>query len=288
MTRPLILFTCLAVCASTQTQESVAQFKSEARLIEVYATVFDKKGKFLSGLSRDGFEILDEGTPQPITAFESSSSDLSCALLLDATGSMSAVLPRLKKAVTDFIDELRPGDAIAVYSFAEGLQKLADFTIDKSEAKRAVSRIRAFGGTALFDGMASVAGEITNRRGRKALLVFSDGADNASVLTATNAVARANKSGIPIFAVAQGDALKAKNLFKLLKETSEATGGKIYAAEDRDEIAKIFADISRQLQSFYLLAYKPPPADQTKWRSIRVLVKGQNRYEVRARQGYLP
>src|SRR5918912_514434 len=99
MTR-LPLLVAFAAAALPQ----VPTFKSEVRLIEVYATVLDHKGNYLKGLTRDSFEVLDNGAPQPIVAFESEASDLSCAILLDTTGSMEQALPEVKNAVVRFID----------------------------------------------------------------------------------------------------------------------------------------------------------------------------------------
>lgn len=263
-------------------------FKSDVRLIEVHATVFDKKGNFLDGLPRERFEVLDDGAPQPIVAFEASSSDLSCALLLDTTGSMQESLPSVKNAALRLIDQLRDGDSIAIYSFSDSLSVLQDFTKDKADAKRAVLRTRAAGRTALFDGISQTIAAMSKRKGRKALVVFTDGDDNASVLHASAAVGRAKKVGIPVFAVAQGEALSQSKLFKLLKEISTATGGEVYAARRPDQIKEVFADVSTQIQHIYLIGYYAPPAAGDKWHAIKVAVKTPEAREIRAREGYYP
>jgi hypothetical protein len=93
---------------------------------------------------------------------------------------------------------------VAIYSFSNSVRLLQDFTIEKSAAKRAVMRTRVAGGTALFDAIAQTVRSISARNGRKALVVFTDGADNSSVLDSQAAVGRAKRAGIPVFAVAQG------------------------------------------------------------------------------------
>src|SRR5262245_46837465 len=85
-------------------------FKVRVNVVEVYATILDKKGNYVKGLSKEHFEITDNGSPQSITVFEETSSSLSSAILLDTTGSMETVLPVVKNAILKFIDALRPND----------------------------------------------------------------------------------------------------------------------------------------------------------------------------------
>src|SRR5713226_8662316 len=90
-------------------------FKSDVRLVEVYASIFDQKGRYLDGLTRDRFALIDNGTAQPIVAFEGETQEVSCAILLDTTGSMARSLPTVKNAVLHLIDEMRPYDWVATY-----------------------------------------------------------------------------------------------------------------------------------------------------------------------------
>jgi VWFA-related protein len=276
---------------STEASRTAPTFKVDVRLIEVYATVFDRRGKFVDGIGKERFEVLENGLPQPIVAFESQGSDLACAILLDTTGSMHEALPYVKNAAVRFIDQLRVTDQVAVYAFSESLQLLHGLTQDKASAKRAVLRTKAGGRTALFDGIAQTVTAMAKRKGRKAVVVFTDGDDNASVLNANAAIARAKKIGIPVFAVAQGEAQRSKKLFGLLEDVSGATGGDAYAARKPEEIRDLFDEISAQLQHLYMLAYAAPPEGGDKWRSIKVNLKAlekDDRFQIRAREGYFP
>src|SRR5712692_10035431 len=123
-------------------QEPLATFKTDVRLVEIYATVFDSKGRYLDGLTREQFTVLDNEQPETIEAFESSTAGLSCAILLDHTGSMADALPVVKNAVVKLIDQLRADDWVAVYSFSTNLHTLQRFTRDKQVAKQAVLRTR--------------------------------------------------------------------------------------------------------------------------------------------------
>jgi len=267
---------------------ALAQFKSDVRLVEVYASVFDQKGNHVDGLTRDQFHILDEGAPQTMLSFEAETSDLTFAVLLDTTGSMQGALPSVKNAVSELLSQMREGDSVGIFGFNSALVTLQDFTSDRAAARRAVLRTRAAGATALFDAIAEVARNIGSRKGKKAIVLFTDGDDNASGLTAGAAIKRVLETGVPVYAVAEGEARQSAQLRKQLKQIAEQTGGFSYEAKSAGDIEKVFRDIQGELKHLYLLTYKPPDADQSKWRTIRVEIGGLSGYKVRGKQGYFP
>jgi VWFA-related protein len=255
-------------------------------MVEVYATVLDHRGRYLDDLPRDAFHILDNGTPQPIVSFENSATELSCAILLDTTGSMAAALPKVKNAIHRLIDDFRESDWVAVYGFSTGVETLQEFTRDRNAAKKAVSRTRAEGGTALFDAISRVAGEISHRNGKKAIIVFTDGDDNASVLNVRRAIERAKKMGVPLYTAAEGEALHQPQLLSQLKELAQLTGGKAYAVKNLNDVSTIFQDISQELRHTYLLAFQPPEAPSGDWRPIQLSLSGVKDYKIQAKAGY--
>jgi VWFA-related protein len=263
-------------------------FRTEARLVEVYATVLDDRGKYMDGLARERFVVSEDGKRQDVVAFQSDAAGLDCAILLDTTGSMQQELPRVKNAVARFIDDLRDSDSVAVYSFTTSLDLLQDFTRDKALAKRAVMRTRAEGGTALFDAISQITHVLEQHGGKRAAVVFTDGDDNSSVLRAHAAIDRAKKAGVPVYMVAQGEALASKNLLKGMKEIAAGTGASMYEAHKPSDVTGIFRDIVGDLHHTYLLTYRPPQGDRVKWRSIQLAVTDLKGYRVRAREGYFP
>jgi len=280
-----ILLSVAAACA----QDDAGVFKVNVRLVEVYATVLDHKGHYVDGLGRDSFKVLEDGRPQSIHTFEANSDGISCAILLDTTASMAAALPRVKNSVVKLIDELADQDSVAIFTFDQRLIVRQDFTTDKDAAKRAVLRTRAEGETALFDALSESAEEVSKRAGKKALIVFTDGDDNSSVLNANSAVTRAKKLGIPLYSVAEGEAMRSPKLKKLLEDLSENTGGMSYHINKLDDIGTAFREIADVLQHLYMISYKPTsnPAD-AKWRKISLEVKGSQDYKIRAKEGYFP
>ncbi len=271
------------------TQQIPGAIKVEVHLVEVYATVYDHRGGYVDGLARDSFQVFDDGKSEQITNFETSGQSLSCGILLDTTGSMAEALPRVKNSIVRLIDGLDPQDSVAIYTFDSRLMVRQEFTTDKQAAKRAILRTRAEGQTALFDALSEAAQEVAARAGKKALIVFTDGDDNASVLNASAAVTRAKKLGIPLYAIAEGEATRSHNLRKILDDLSERTGGTAYQVKKASEIEEVFQKIAKDLKHLYMIAYQPPAnTGDSNWHKIEVAVRGVKDYRIRAREGYFP
>jgi VWFA-related protein len=265
-----------------------ADFKVSGRLVEVSATITDSRGRYVDNLTRDDFTIIDERNPQNITAFEPQSNEVSCVLLLDTTGSMQFALPALKNAALRLIGELRPEDSVAVYNFSAEVTELQPFTTDKAAAKRAVLRTQAYGDTALYDALARVGQDLVGHAGKKVIVLFTDGKDNASTLNPDSAIQRAKANGVPIYTIAQGEAIGHKDLLDQLAGISKATGGEAFAIEKPSEIGRVFDKVSEDLTHGYLLSFQPPPDENPAWRPIQVTIGGPRGLKVRAREGYYP
>jgi VWFA-related protein len=265
-----------------------AIFRASGRIVEVYATVTDSRGRYIDDLTAEQFTIQEAGKPLPVFAFENHTSSVSVALLFDTTGSMEAALPSLKGAALQLLDELRPDDSVAVYSFNDRIVKLQPFTTDKTAAKRAVLRTYAAGTTALYDALLHVNHDLAGRAGKKVIIVFTDGEDNSSMLTAEAAIQRAKGRGIPIYAIAEGAALAQPRLVDQLANISHATGGTPFVIHSLADIGAVFQKMSEDLMHGYLLAFQPPPGDDHGWHKIEVVLKNGKGRQVRAREGYYP
>lgn len=264
-----------------------AQFRADSRLVEVYATVTDSSGHYLDDIPREGFVILDEGKKPNIVAFETRSSDVSVALVLDTTGSMVNALPALKNAALRLIGDLRESDSVAVYSFSNAVHELTPFLSEKDAAKRAVLQTEANGETALYDALTRVGRDLSVRSGKKVIVLFTDGNDNSSMLTPDTAIRRAKATGVPIYTIAQGDALSHPELIKQLAGISKATGGESFVIHEPHEIRAVFDKISDALSHGYLLVFQPESVTDSAWRTLEVGIEGI-KGKVRAREGYYP
>ena len=201
---------------------------------------------------------------------------------------MVGALPALKAAALRVIDNLRPVDNVAVYSFNQTVSELQAFTDNKDLAKRAVLHTRASGPTALNDALVSVSRELSARPGKKAIVVFTDGADNTSGLNADAAIRRAKTDGVVVYTVAHGDALHNEALTAQLEATAKATGGLAFSVQDADGVRAVFEHIVTDLMHGYLLAFQPDTEDSLEWHSLQVLPPAVQTRKVRAREGYFP
>ncbi len=269
-----------------ETAEEVI-FHTSARLVQVFATITDSRGRYVDNLPADGFTIMDDGKPVRVAAFENATSDLSCTLLLDTTESMRASLPALKRAALKFIEGLRPNDSVSVYALKDGVTELQSFTTDKSAAARAVLQTEPGGMTALYDGLVRTVRDISVRPGKKAVVAFTDGNDNISMLTGDTAILRAKTAGVPIYTIAKGSDLQDETLGQLAA-ISRATGGMSFAIHSSSEMASVFEKVFQDVMHGYLLAFQPPGAEGHVWHTIEVVLKAPRGRKVRARDGYYP
>lgn len=265
--------------------QQLPTFQAEARLVEIHATVFDRRGRHVAGLRRDDFEIHEDGHVERPEIFESEDSPFSVGLLLDVTGSMEEALPVVKQACLRMLDELRPQDHVAVFSFSDRFSQVVDFTADRKAAASAIRRFVAGGRTALFDALARASMRMAERKGKKALIVLTDGNDNASSLTLDSALRRAQREAIPVYCIAQGEALRAGKLMDTLEKIAQLTGADSFRLQKISRVGEVFAEITRDLAASYLLAYRPRPG-AGEWRPIRVQVRNLKEARVRCRQGY--
>ena len=279
----------MPLVASLAPAPEAALFRASGRLVEVYATVTDSRGRYVDDLNAKDFSVVEGDHAQAITAFENHTASVSVSLLFDTTGSMQNSLPSLKAAALHLLDELRPDDSVAVYGFTESVAELQPFTTDKTAAKRAVLRAHASGSTALYDALLRVNHDLAQRTGKKVIIVFTDGDDNSSMLTADDVIQSAKTRGIPIYTIAEGEALDSLKLLGQLENISRSTGGIPFVIHKLSDIGAVFQKVSDDLMHGYLLAFQPGSSDDDhNWHPIKVVLSNSRRHQVRAREGYYP
>jgi VWFA-related protein len=166
-------------------QAPAATFKSNVELVRLSAVVRDKKGRFVQNLSTQDFEVLDGREVRPISDFRSDAGGVSIALLFDVSGSMAGLLVNAREAAMHVLSWLDPTrDEAAIFTFDRELDEVAPFTNVFAPLLDRISAIEPYGGTSLHDAIAQTAQQVVKREGRRhAVVVFSDGNDNASRLT---------------------------------------------------------------------------------------------------------
>ncbi len=279
------LATALLTLALTTPAAVEGQFASGVNLVEVYASVTDVRGEPLAGLTRADFEVREDGVVQTLSAFTAGDFPLSVAIAVDASFSMAGMRLELgRSAARIFLGELRPEDEAMVISIGSEVQTVAPLSRDRRAQLAAVARIDAFGTTALHDAVIRAIDAVQPAKGRRALVLLSDGDDKYSAASADMALERARQADVMVYPVALG-----RRRPELFAELATLTGGRSYHARDARELPEMLRRIARDLRHQYLLGYTPSrPIERgsNEWRSISVMVKRPGA-RVRARDGYV-
>jgi VWFA-related protein len=266
----------------------------EVDVVSVTAVVFDKSGGFVRGLGTKDVELLENGVRQEVSYFREASSQgeekervpLSVVLVLDTSGSMAENLRFLQEAVLNFVYKLEEVDTALVVSFNESVKGSAEFTGDTDRLERFVEGLQAWGGTSLYDAIHYSLGRIKDQPGRKAVIVFSDGADNSSTMQDREVVDYARAVEATVYCIGfKGSGFMASSPRGFLRKIAAETGGQFFAPDKVGELIKVFNEISSELKNHYLLAYTPTREADGSWREITLKVNRPGA-EVRVRKGY--
>jgi VWFA-related protein len=255
-------------------------------VVQVTAVVTDGNGRFVRGLTREDFKVFEDGQPQPITHFAAENIPLELVAAIDVSSSMTSAIGNVKDAAKRFLTGLAPADQVTVLAFNESIFTLARRATDPAARTRAVDRLDAWGGTALYDAIIKAIDILGRQSGRRAVVLFSDGEDQSSHAALDAAIRATEGSDATIYAVGQGRAVGRPALQKLLKHIASVSGGRAFFSDDLSRLDAVFAEILEDLRNQYLLSYPAPDSRRSDdWHTIRVDVAG-GKYQVRARQGY--
>jgi Ca-activated chloride channel family protein len=261
------------------------QFTSGVNLVEVYASVVDAQGQPVKGLTQGDFELRENGVVQTIANFAAGDFPLSAAVAIDRSFSVAGTKLSLAKAAAQtFLAELRSNDEAMVIAVGSEVEAVAPLSTDRASQRTAVERLDAFGTTGLHDAINHAIDAVQPAKGRRALIVLSDGDDRYSQATAADVLDRARRSDVMVFPIALGRIRP-----PLFAELATLTGGRSAHATDGNTLTQTMRAIAQELRWQYLLGYtpaKPPVPGSNEWRSISVTVKKPDA-KVRARDGYL-
>ncbi len=271
--------------ANVRTKGAVFAPGAAVDLVQVATSVTDKGGRFVRGLTKDSFRIFEDGVEQPVSHFIGEGTARELVVAVDMSGSMAEALPVCRQAVKKFLAELKPEDQVTLLAFNDTIFSLARRETDPLARARAVDRLAPWGGTALYDVVLRGLELLDQRRGRRALVVFTDGEDRSSRATVADVERRVEVSDSPIYLIGEGRGTREKELKRVIDRLADVSGGRAFYPDRIEELEGVFAEITEDLASQYLLAYDPANGLRDgSWRAIRVEVVGKQR--VRARQGY--
>jgi VWFA-related protein len=276
-------------------RQSDDTFIVEVNLVNILFTVADRRGKFVTNLRKEDFRVFEDDKLQIITNFSSETNlPLTIALLVDTSGSIRDKLRFEEEAAIEFFySTLQRGkDKALVISFDSGVELLQDFTDDPEKLADKIRKIRAGGGTSLYDAIYLAVNEkLAGQDGRRIVVLLTDGDDNSSRVSLTETLEAAQRNDVTIYAISTNSAAffgsrEQERGDKTLKKLSEETGGKPFFPLKIQDLSSSFLDIHDELRSQYQIGYRPTNAKQDgTFRRIRVDL-ADRRYKARARTGY--
>jgi Ca-activated chloride channel homolog len=304
MRRGILLLLAFAAASSVvvvaqEPQPQSPSFRSGVELVQVTATVRDRKGRLVRGLTSQDFEVYDAGVRRAITNFRSEPSPISVAVLFDISGSMRVADRALaaKFAAHHVLSWLESGrDEAALFTFDSRLEEVAPFTVDTRTLQGALGEVDPFGATSLHDAVAEAARRAAMRQGRRrAVVVITDGLDTASRLTPAEVSGIASAIDVPVYVIATvlpiDNPVREGSLTPeprpdvgTVEDLANWTGGAFFYASTPSETSKASRQVIDELREQYVIAFEPAAAKG--WRPIDVRTRDRN-LSVRTRSGYI-
>jgi Ca-activated chloride channel family protein len=262
-------------------------------LVTLTVTVVDRTRAPVAGLRREHFTVYDNGEPQTIQFFTSENLPATIGLIVDASASMRGRRDVVTSAADAFATMRHPLDEFFALNFNEvvspGLPPSVAFTDDTDQLRAALSTAPAQGMTALYDALDRALAHLQfGTRDRKALIVVSDGGDNASSQTLDIVVERARRTGAVIYSVMLFDPDDREARPQVLRKLARETGGHAFTPTRVEDVVRSFAQVAREIRSGYTLGFTPADTSEGGFRSIRVVADAGDRRQLiaRTRAGY--
>jgi VWFA-related protein len=284
-------------------EEERFHFAVSVETVTLDVVVVDKKGRFVPGLTRDNFEVLEDGLPQNLSFFTAQFTPVTTLLLLDSSSSIRSSLTAIQTAAYLFAQNLSEGDKARIGLFSQEVRFGPAYTDDISVHTAMLKTMNASGPTLLYDAILAALRELASVEGRKSLLIFTDGddagpANRGSHASIEEVIEGAKQSEVTIYTIGfSGYGPEGKDSVNrpFLKTLAEATGGRAFFPKQNedvkkafDDVKKAFAEVQEDLHRHYRMAYPPATvvAGGAGWRNIEVKVKSRPGLFVRTRQGY--
>ena len=305
----LLLVVSISVCAQQDVptakepaeQDPATTLKVDVKLVNVFVSVNDEHGAPVASLRKEDFRLLEDGKEQKISVFERDSAlPLSIVMAVDTSLSTKKDLPLEIASARRFVRAiLRPIDSLSLYQFSEVVNELVPFTSDLRQIDRGLVRVHSGSATALYDAIYVTADEVLShdemRRGvtdeqvtRRAIILLTDGVDNASSRKLDEAIDRAWRAGVIIYSIGIGDRFRFEGVREdILRRLGEETGGRAYFPRGADDLLQDFRQIEAEMRSQYLVAYAPSNSTHDgRFRRVEVRVNARLDARIIHRRGY--
>ena len=279
----------LTVGLSVAAQEPT--FRSGSRVVPSYVTVVDANNRLVTDLTKEDFEVLDNGKPQEITIFDNEVRPFTAVVMLDTSVSMTDRLKDLYAGAEQFLLRLLPQDKAKVGAFNDKIEYASDFSSNKNSLISGLKHLDFGNQTRLYDSVHSSLDELEKVEGRKVILLFTDGADFGSRLSSGKALERARENEVMIYGIGleteffNGQSVVRSKPDSILNRFATETGGGYFDLKKDADLNSSFTRIAQELRSQYLLGFSPAALDG-KVHKLEVRVKRPG-LKSRSRRSYV-
>ncbi|HEX5410228.1 MAG TPA: VWA domain-containing protein [Terriglobia bacterium] len=315
-----------AVAPAQKSNSDVTIVHVTVNMVQLDVAVTDNKGRYVTGLGPGSFEVYEDGIREKIAAFgeengvprsvhysgpggkvpqlgtyvidgaaganpiSPASPGASVFVLFDTSNYMYRGFALARDAIVQFVRSLDRADRVAFYSYSRDFFRASPLSDKPTQVLEAVRSTVAGDDAALYNALLWTLKDADKFSGRRVIVVFSNGPDDASMISPEDVRELAQSEGIPIYMISTREAERDPLSTAVFKRISTSTGGKAYFAGHWQDQEKAFASIRADLAHLYTISYYPTPNSNNGWRKITVEVKGKNRkkYNIRTRTGYRP
>lgn len=268
--------------------------RAEVTRVNMLFTVTDKKGRFVTNLTKNDFQVFEDKKPQKILEFTSESDlPLRLAILIDTSNSIRERLHFQQEAAINFVNGvMRDQDKAVVVSFDTSVEPATPLTRKTNLLEDAIRNLRAGGGTALYDGIYfACKNELMLDQPlykfRRAMVILSDGEDNASKHSRDQALEMAQRADVVIYTISTNTSHLETHGDKVLRFFAENTGGSVFFPFQAKDLDQSFTNIANELRHQYNIFYQPQPLhNDGKFHRVKIRVKGHKHLIVSCRKGY--
>ena len=269
-------------------------FRAQAQEVVLHATVVDEKQRLITNLTRNAFQVFENGQPQPITSFRHEDVPVAMGIVIDNSGSMREKRDKVAKAAENLVASSNPQDQVFVVNFSDEYYLDQDFTNDPKKLRGALEKLESRGGTALYDAVVASADHLKKnaKLQKKVLFVVTDGEDDASRGSLEQSVRQLQEENGPtIYAIGILGDEKQRRARRALQTIAERTGGIAFLPKSVDEVDEISRTVAKDIRNQYTIVYRPTtPKRVGGYRTIKVDARasGYKGLVVRTRSGYYP